>query len=127
MTETLKPLPPHLQSNYINASGMDWKKSEFPGISMKILFADEESGMSTILFKMEPGAVVPPHEHTALEQTYVLSGSLEDAEGKATEGNFVWRPAGNTHTAYSPNGAVILSLFMKPNRFFEGTKFFTEL
>ena len=70
---------------------------------MKILFADEESGMSTILFKMEPGAVVPPHEHTALEQTYVLSGSLEDAEGKATEGNFVWRPAGNTHTAYSPN------------------------
>ena len=127
MNETLKPLPPHLQSHYINSSEMDWKDSEFPGISMKILFADEESGMSTILFKMEPGAVVPPHEHTALEQTYVLSGSLEDAEGKATEGNFVWRPAGNTHTAYSPNGAVILSLFMKPNRFFAGTKFFTEL
>lgn len=127
MNETLKPLPLHLQSHYINVSDMDWKESDFPGISMKILFSDEESGMSTILFKMEPGAIVPQHEHTALEQTYVLSGSLEDAEGKATEGNFVWRPAGNTHTAYSPNGAVILSLFMKPNRFFAGTKFFTEL
>jgi ChrR Cupin-like domain len=37
------------------------------------------------------------HEHTALEQTYVIEGSLEDHEGKCGPGQFVWRPAGNQH------------------------------
>src|SRR6516225_8624791 len=50
------------------------------------------------------GAVVPLHEHTALEQTYVIEGSLEDHEGKCGPGQFVWRPAGNQHEAVAPNG-----------------------
>jgi hypothetical protein len=50
---------------------------------------------STILFRMAPGGVVPLHEHTALEQTYMLEGSLEDAEGSCGAGDFVWRPGGN--------------------------------
>jgi anti-sigma factor ChrR (cupin superfamily) len=29
------------------------------------------------------------HEHTALEQTFMLEGSLEDAEGSAGAGDFV--------------------------------------
>ena len=87
---------------------------------------DLASGMSTILFKMEPGSVVPLHEHTSVEQTYMLEGSLEDAEGRCGPGSFVWRPGGNTHVAHSPNGAVFLSFFTKPNRFFGGEKFFTE-
>ena len=57
---------------------------------------------------MAPGAVVPLHEHTALEQTYVLKGTLEDHEGVCGPGQFVWRPAGNQHEAVAPNGAVIL-------------------
>ena len=39
---------------------------------------------------------------------------------------FVWRPTGNQHEARSPNGAVILGFFLKPNRFAYGEKFFTE-
>ena len=66
------------------------------------------------------------HEHTKLEQTYVLEGSLEDDEGVCSAGNFVWRPGGNTHIAHSPKGAVILSIFTAPNRFLDGTHFFTE-
>jgi anti-sigma factor ChrR (cupin superfamily) len=38
--------------------------------------------MSTILFRMAPGAEVPLHEHTDIEQTYVMEGYLEDAEGR---------------------------------------------
>ena len=72
-----------------------------------------------------PGAVVPLHEHTALEQTYVIEGSLEDHEGKCGPGQFVWRPAGNQHEAVAPDGAVILGFFLKPNRFAYGEKFFT--
>jgi anti-sigma factor ChrR (cupin superfamily) len=105
---------------------MPWQASGFEGIDMKILYSDTKSGLSTIMFKMAPGAVVPLHEHTALEQTYMISGSLKDDEGEVTAGNYVWRPGGNQHIAHAPNGATFISFFMKPNRFAKGTKFFTE-
>jgi quercetin dioxygenase-like cupin family protein len=116
--------PPELRSTFVAASSMPWQQTDFDGIEMKILYQDDE-GRSTILFKMAPGAIVPLHEHTALEQTYVIEGSLEDHEGKCGPGQFVWRPAGNQHEAVAPNGAVLLGFFLKPNRFAYGEKFFT--
>ena len=116
--------PPHLRSTIVAASAMAWQPTQFEGIEMKILYSDEE-GRSTILFKMAPGAVVPLHEHTALEQTFMLEGSLEDAEGSCGAGDFVWRPGGNIHVARAPDGATFLAIFNRPNRFFDGTKFFT--
>jgi len=119
--------PPHLASHYLNVPAMPWEASPFPGIQFKTLYADAESGMSTLLVKMAPGAVIPLHEHTAIEQTYVLEGSLEDDEGQCFAGGFVWRPGGNIHEAVSPSGALLLSIFMKPNNFLGGGKFFTEI
>lgn len=119
--------PAHLASHYLDVPGMPWEDSPFPGIQFKTLYADTASGMSTLLVKMAPGSVIPLHEHTAVEQSYVLEGSLEDDEGTCYAGGFVWRPGGNIHEAVSPQGALILSIFMKPNKFFSGTKFFTEL
>ena len=70
--------------------------------------------------------MAPLHEHTALEQTFMLEGSLEDAEGRCGAGDSVWRPGGNIHVAHAPDGATFLSIFNRPNRFFDGTKFFTS-
>jgi anti-sigma factor ChrR (cupin superfamily) len=124
MNKPVPANPPELRSTLVAASAMPWQRTEFDGIEMKILYQDAE-GRSTILFKMAPGAVVPLHEHTALEQTYMLEGSLEDAEGRCGAGDFVWRPGGNIHVAHAPDGAMFLSVFNRPNRFFDGTKFFT--
>ena len=118
--------PADLRSRYVDAAAMAWHPTDFPGIDMKILYADADSGMSTILFRMAPGSVVPLHEHTALEQTYILTGRLVDDEGEVGPGGFVWRPGGNIHIARAPEGATFLSVFMKPNRFFGGAKFFTD-
>jgi len=115
---------PRLASRFLDVPNMPWEKTKFPGIQIKVLYADDD-GITTALFKLEPGAVVPLHEHTALEQTYVLEGSLEDHEGVCGPGQFVWRPAGNQHEARAPNGALILGFFLKPNRFAYGEKFFT--
>jgi len=117
--------PPELVSHIVHASEMDWQTTAFEGIEMKLLYNDDQ-GRSTLLFKLAPGAIVPLHEHTALEQTYVLEGSLEDEDGACTAGNYVWRPGGNRHIAHAPNGAVILSIFLKPNIFDAGNRFFTE-
>ena len=102
-----------------------WAATKFAGIEIKVLYSDDD-GITTALFRLAPGAVVPLHEHTALEQTYVLEGTIEDHEGVCGPGQFVWRPAGNQHEAVAPNGAVILGFFLKPNRFAYGEKFFTE-
>ena len=59
--------------------------------------------------------------HALLEdRLIVLEGSLEDDEGDVTAGNYVWRPKGNRHIAKSPNGALVLSVVLKPNIFLQG-------
>ncbi len=119
------PNPPELQSRFVDPGDMEWQPSDFPGIETKVLWADADTGRSTILFKLAPGAVVPAHEHVDVEQTWVLSGTFEDHEGKALAGHYIWRPGGNRHEARSVDGAVILSMFSAPNRFYAGSRFNT--
>lgn len=109
-----------LDSRYVRVDQIPWKPTPTPGIDMKILMQDEASGLLTALFRWEPGTQLPLHEHVEVEQTYVLSGSIVDDEGEVREGDFVWRPRGNRHLARSPKGALVLSFFLKPNKFLEG-------
>ena len=109
-----------MASRYVGVEALPWKPTPTPGIDMKILLQDKESGLLTALFRWAPGTALDLHEHVEIEQTYVLSGSIVDDEGEVREGDFVWRPAGNRHLARSPNGALVLSFFLKPNRFLSG-------
>jgi anti-sigma factor ChrR (cupin superfamily) len=106
-----------LSSRYVKVDELPWKPTGYPGVEMKVLMEDKTSGMLTALFKWAAGSELPLHEHVDIEQTYVLEGSIVDDEGEATEGNFVWRPKGNRHAARSPNGALVLGFFLKPNKF----------
>jgi anti-sigma factor ChrR (cupin superfamily) len=109
-----------LASRYLDVESLPWKPTPTPGIDMKILLQDKESCLLTALFRWAPGTSLDLHEHVEIEQTYVLSGSIVDDEGEVRQGDFVWRPAGNRHLARSPKGALVLSFFLKPNRFLEG-------
>ncbi|MEZ5934666.1 MAG: cupin domain-containing protein [Alphaproteobacteria bacterium] len=106
-------------SRYVDVDELPWKPTPFPGVDLKILMQNEDTGLLTALTRFAPGAKLPLHEHTDLEQSYVLEGSLVDDEGVATAGNYVWRPAGSTHEAHAPEGALVLSFFLSPNRFVE--------
>jgi anti-sigma factor ChrR (cupin superfamily) len=108
-----------LASRYVDVAGLPWVPTRFKGVDLKVLMEDKTTGLLTALTRFAPGAKLPDHEHVELEQSYVLEGSLEDEEGVATAGNYVWRPAGSRHDAWSPNGAVVLSFFLKPNKFFD--------
>ena len=109
-----------LDSRYVDVESLPWKPTPCAGIEMKILVEDTQSGLMTALFRWQPGAELTLHEHVEVEQTFVLEGSLVDEEGEVTAGNYVWRPKGNRHTARSPNGALVLSMFLKPNIFLTG-------
>jgi anti-sigma factor ChrR (cupin superfamily) len=113
-----------LRSHHVRPRDLPWEKLRFPGCETKTLMFDPKSGLATVLFKMEPGATLPEHEHVLIEQTYVLEGSLVDKDGpdaglEIGPGEFVWRPAGSRHSAWCPKGGTMLAIFQVPNKFFE--------
>jgi anti-sigma factor ChrR (cupin superfamily) len=104
-------------SRYVDVDRLPWKATPFPGVEIKVLMEDPESGLQTTLTRMAPGAELPMHEHVDLEQSWVLEGRLVDHEGEVTAGNYVWRPKGSRHMARAPEGCLVLGFFLRPNRF----------
>lgn len=102
-----------LASRFVDTDEVPWIETG-PGNRMKVIYHDPSSGMLTILSKLEPGAGIPAHVHEDLEQTFVLEGSLVDAEGECTAGNFVIRAKGSRHAPTAPNGCTMLVFFLKP-------------
>ena len=104
------------RSTYLDVSKIDWEPTRYPGIETKVLYRDER-GRQTTLTRMAPGARLPDHRHVGIEQSYVLQGTLVDDDGACTAGNFVGRRAGSVHSAWSPDGCVVLGVFEAPNEF----------
>jgi anti-sigma factor ChrR (cupin superfamily) len=107
-------------SRFVDVARLPWKPTPTEGIDMKILMQDEQSGLLTALFRWQPGTELPLHEHVEVEQSFVLEGSIVDEEGEVRAGDYVWRPKGNRHVARAPGGALVLSFFLKPNKFLDG-------
>jgi anti-sigma factor ChrR (cupin superfamily) len=47
-----------------------------PLLKMKLLFVDEYADSVSFLLKGEPGAAVPPHNHSRYEECLVLAGEI---------------------------------------------------
>lgn len=108
---------PARSSRYVKLDALPWRPTAFPGVEIKVLLEDKETGLMTSITRMAPGATLPLHEHAGIEQTYVLEGRLVDEEGEVRAGEYVWRPAGSVHVASAPEGALLLGMFLQPNRF----------
>ena len=108
-----------LASRFVAVAKLPWKSTPHKGVQVKPLLIERDTGLMTLLVKMEPGARLPDHEHVKIEQTYVLEGSLECQEGTCRAGQFVWRPAGSRHEAWAgPQGGLFIAMFQVPNKFF---------
>lgn len=113
-----------LASRLVHVGELPWEPIKYPGVYVKTLMLDKESGLLTVLLKMDPGAELPDHEHVLLEQTYVIEGRLVDREGpevgiEVGPGDFIWRPAGSRHAAWTPEGGLMIAMFQIPNKFYE--------
>ena len=47
-----------------------------PGITIKTLLKDAANGAQTTLWRLQPGACVPPHPHSRDEECLILEGSI---------------------------------------------------
>src|ERR1700730_5847126 len=109
-------------STYVKPSEMDWKPTRFEKISIKVLYEDPERGEMTCLLKLEPGAYVPFHNRLVIEQTLVLEGAVQDHDGIATAGDYIWRRPGSQHDNTSPGGAVLFAVYRKRNIYYHVAK-----
>ena len=59
-----------------------------PGIACKLLATDTESGRVSMLVRLAPGGVYPPHRHAGVEELYLLDGELMIDERKLYPGDY---------------------------------------
>jgi putative transcriptional regulator len=69
------PLPEGLAA-LARANEMPWKATPFPGIRQKRLYTNTSDGTTVWLVNMDPGAFYPPHHHSSIEHTFVVSGDI---------------------------------------------------
>lgn len=80
----------------VNGSPMDFESggTPVPGLSIKLLFHDKETGFYTRLIKAKPGWKEHPlAHHPCYEEAYCLDGEFEFNYGKMWKGTYFFRPA----------------------------------
>ena len=121
-----------LASRLVDVESLPWQATRYKGVEIKTLLFDRASGLASSLMRMAPGSELPDHEHVRIEQTWVLEGHLVDRSGpdegiECKAGQFIWRPAGSRHSAWSPQGGLMLAFFQIPNKFFEADGRVTDM
>jgi anti-sigma factor ChrR (cupin superfamily) len=80
-----------------------------PGIRIKTLRRDEADGTQTSLWRIDPGAQVPPHPHTREEECLVLEGSVVHDGVEYFAGDFLLAPPGEPNNpSRAPRGALLM-------------------
>ena len=98
----------------LSSSQAEWKASRVPGVSVKVLRRDAETGASTSLVRLEAGAKFPAHDHPAGEEVFVIEGDVQIGGEKLRAGDYLYTPPSGKHAASSEHGCVFLVTLPKP-------------
>ena len=80
-----------------------------PGVQLKMLRVDPPTGERTALLRMEPGASCPEHDHSEVEECFVLEGEVTIDGHDYRPGDYVVAQAGTRHDIIvSVPGALLL-------------------
>lgn len=82
----------------VHTSELPWKPLG-PGTSYRLLRVSEETGVWTIMLKMEAGAVFAPHKHLGASELFMLQGLTKDRQGLTRTGDYQYEPIGMEHDA----------------------------
>ena len=61
---------------FVRAQYFDWQPGMFEGVEFKILRIDATSERVTLITKLAPGTVYPPHQHDDFEELFLLDGDV---------------------------------------------------
>jgi anti-sigma factor ChrR (cupin superfamily) len=101
--EQLKPLAD------VRRNEEHWVSAGMPGVDIKQLFQESETGRSTYLLRMQPGVHLPAHYHHDTEQCLVLKGDIGWGDLVYEEGDFIVMGKGTKHPEIrTVNGNLLL-------------------
>jgi quercetin dioxygenase-like cupin family protein len=101
-------------SSVVRAGAEGWRALKVPGVSVKVLRRDAETGASTALVRLEPGARFPAHNHPAGEEVLVLEGDVLIGPDRLGAGDYLYTPPDGKHAASSQGGCVFLVTLPRP-------------
>ncbi len=97
-----------------------WLDGGAPGVEIRQLFRDRQTGRTTMLVRMEAGAVFPAHHHADDEQCYVLRGDIRWGNVVYKEGDFVVMARDTTHPELRSEAGNLLLIIAGTNEFVAG-------
>jgi quercetin dioxygenase-like cupin family protein len=103
-------------STIVDTAKLPWATLDLPGVSMRVIHEDKNSGGMTVMTRLEPGATIPAHIHTRADETvFVISGDFIEESVEYPPGSFFAAPAGVAHGPHgSRTGCVVLTTFSAP-------------
>jgi quercetin dioxygenase-like cupin family protein len=102
------------KETFTSGAAGEWRPSRYPGVCLKVLRSDKESGESASLVRLDPGASVPAHDHPAGEEVFVLEGDVRIGRHHMKAGDYLYTPPDAKHAAASDGGCVFLVTLPKP-------------
>jgi anti-sigma factor ChrR (cupin superfamily) len=91
------------------AASDTWQPHPVPGIRMRVLAVNRDSGYATLLLDVAPGTRFPPHHHGGAEECYVIAGSVYTYGRRMGPGDFLHADAGTDHgELWTDEGAQVL-------------------
>ena len=92
----------------LRAGEGEWR-TFLPRIHLKLLRLDPERGTQTSLWRLDPGAVIPAHDHAGEEECLILEGGVTWDDVVYGPGDYLLARPGLRHTAFhSERGALLM-------------------
>jgi quercetin dioxygenase-like cupin family protein len=98
----------------VRGNDAGWQSTKVPGVSVRPLRRNAETGESTALVRFAAGARFPAHNHPAGEEVFVLEGDVLIGPDRLKAGDYLYTPPGGKHAAASDGGCVFLVTLPKP-------------
>ena len=93
-----------------------WFPHPVPGIRMRVLSVNRDSGYATLLLDVEPGTRFPAHHHEGAEECYVISGAVYTLGRRMGPGDFLHAEGGTDHgELWTDVGAQVLLIVPPEN------------
>jgi quercetin dioxygenase-like cupin family protein len=92
----------------VRGGDVEWQ-SPWPNVFVKVLRQEADSNLQMVLFRIEPGGVVPAHEHTKEEECLVLEGEILIGDHRVAAGDLHIARAGAAHgDITTQTGALVM-------------------
>jgi len=91
----------------VKAEDGDWREI-VEGVTVKMLFVDRQAGFQSYLMRLAPGAGLPEHPHSKIEECYVIEGEVFVGSKRFKPGDYHLALEGATHPPlHSVTGALV--------------------